>query len=420
MRNIKRHNYNKFDVYIFLLIISLLGGQYGGVLQLSRIVAIALFPAFVNKMNLHNKVRTIVRPFVIFFVLWYLYNLISLSWTPDINEGMKEAFYYIVHPLLFMELLLFSFYSKDAVKTISTAWILAIIITLPVAIWEIRTNIHLSTSTIHDELYTMEYGVRHLHRNASFTFGNYNNYNVFICLCLPFCLCGISHNDKKITRLILVATILAVLYVVLINASRGAVVVSLIVLGVYTIHSFSSNYKLPFIFLIGCIIFAVIKYGDVLFEMINIRTGGGDELLKDDSRTELIQRGFLILYNTYGLGCGMGGIISAMMNASSYGSLTHSPHNLFVELFAQYGLLIGICVVLFIFKIVKYSFKVRNNSIKILLWSAIFSLPFMVVINSGYLLFPHVWAYFACLYVVAYKTYCEERIQKYNEFSSAM
>lgn len=392
---------NKYDKYLFLLILSLIGGQIGGALQLPRVLSVFLIPPFFTCLSTEGKY---IKPFVVFFVFWFAYNLISLMWTPDIVQARKEIVYYIVHPLLFLELVLFSYRASDAKAVISKSWITALILTLPIAIWELITNNHLYVSTVHEELYAMSGGIAYLHRNASVTFGNYNNYNVFICLVLPFIVYRLTIPNKTRKETFFLALLLVAFFIIIpINASRGtfmAMVIVLFVLFINTIRIKRKSTTITLLIIVLLMLFVISRFGSELFYMLNLRSDSGVGMLRDDGRTGLIKSGLMVLEGTFGFGCGMGGITKAMESVRP-GELTFSPHNMLIELLAQYGIIIFIFCVLFLVRIYKHVFNDKDKALRVFLQASLLSFPFMSVVNSGYLLNPHTWAYMASLFIMS-------------------
>ena len=104
--------YNKYDIYIILLLSSLCGGNIGGAFLAPRIITLLLLPKVVRL----GLVDTITKPYVKFFRYFLFYCLLSLIWTYDRGEGVKGIIYLCVHSFYFIELVIFSKYAGTEVK----------------------------------------------------------------------------------------------------------------------------------------------------------------------------------------------------------------------------------------------------------------------------------------------------------------
>ena len=86
--------YNKYDLGLILLIASLVVGDFGGALQPVRLVALIFMPQVLMRFV---RINRLINSIFLFFLFWLFYILISLFWTADLGQGLKEVFYYISH-----------------------------------------------------------------------------------------------------------------------------------------------------------------------------------------------------------------------------------------------------------------------------------------------------------------------------------
>ena len=163
-------NNNKYDYLLVLLISTLAFGDIGGALQIPRIMSL---------IRIHKVY------FLMLFIL--IYSIFSLIWSLDKMNGLKEFLYTILHLALFLEVLVLSKLSNNALLSISRGWSLAVFLTLIVALWEIISGNHLSISAFQDKnVYeSTEYGII-LRNYGTTTFINFNNYITFLCYSLHF------------------------------------------------------------------------------------------------------------------------------------------------------------------------------------------------------------------------------------------
>ena len=173
----------------------------------------------------------------------------------------------------------------------------------------------------------------------------------------------------------------------------------------YTI--FSGNNRLRILSIISiCTLMSVALYffGDSLLAAIVARSSDGG-LLEGSSRFVIWNNALKVFFDYIGFGTGLGGIESAMKMVSNDIVV---PHNLFLEVFVEFGMIIGMCFCFFIVDILKKTKKVEAGRKMVLLLSLI-TLPVASIINSLYLLYPFVFAYFASIIIFTRLDYIKSR-----------
>lgn len=391
--------YNKFDVFIYIIISSLIFGVMGGALMPVRIVGILLSPFLFFRIN---HCWFYVRKYVYVFLFFLFFCLISLLWTIDIEQASKELFYYPTHFLLFLEILVFPHFAKDPLKSISTSWVLGVGLTLIVALWEIYTGNHLSQSVFDAEDAVMNVGGQYMARPfASVTFGNFNGYVSYLCLAMPFIFYFILCNQKRALQIVVSAIILFItVAVMLVNASRGGLLTILIMAAVFLFMTKRSIYKtILVVAIIIFVVFFVLPQTETIFFAMSIKAQG-DGLSSDNSRLEIWKNCLHIITDYVFVGSGIGSAIAALKNVDS--SSTPLPHNMLLELLMQYGILFFVVFVVYLFKLMVRGIRSKDKNIKILLLMAIIAFPAYSIIDSRYLLRPDVFIAFACFTVYAY------------------
>lgn len=395
MRN--KNSCNKYDYYIIFLIASLAFGGLGGDLQLSRLLGIILTPIMIIRI----KQCKYVTWFLASFILFYGYSLLSMVWTPDKMQGIKELVYFLVHFIIFFEILVFSHFAKAPLKSISTGWIVAVGLTLIVAMWELITDHHLSISKFESGLIS-NYGNGFIleHRFAAVTFFNYNSYVAFLSFSMPFIFYKIRSGNsrnillKNLPVVILLLSIVCILY----NGSRGGLLSTLIMAVIFFMMGRKNLVKsFEFIVFVLLAIVFVMNFGESIFQIIIARSVDGG--LTDGSSRFVIWNSVLnaVLY-TNGMGTGIGGRDSVM---SVFTNEITAPHNLFLEILLEFGVLFLCIFLLFLFDLYKKAKRLTNRDRKILLYMALFAMPVYCIINSTYLLNSYVYAAFASLIVFA-------------------
>ena len=133
---------------------------------------------------------------------------------------------------------------------------------------------------------------------------------------------------------------------------------------------------------------------------ILIRSQYGD-LYQDNARSSLIADGIHVVFNEYiGLGSGIGGGFTAM-EAYRHNGLS-ATHNLFLEIFVNFGLLITTAILIYIFRMLRTGLLIKDKKRKLSVWIFFLTLIPFSIIDSGYLLTPQIWLYFASIFVFVY------------------
>lgn len=388
--------HNKYDIYILLLIVSTIFGTIGGALTAPRLLGILLIPKLFGSINRENFIcLSSLRSWCVAF---YVFALVSMLWTPDKVEGVKELVYYLMHFLIFFEVIVFSRKALSPLQFITIGFALCVLLTSVVGFWELTTDNHLAYSQL-DEAKASNMGGEILVRNfAAVTFYNPNSYVTYLCFCLPFLLYGFSLEEKLLKRLSFIALVIAIV-LILCNASRGGMFTIVICLAVFFLMSPKNKSLIySFLVLIGGLLYILYKYGESILFILTMRlTEGG--ATTDDSRFEIWGNALKVLVEYCGFGCGIGGVFAAMKQFAK-GGITIT-HNIFLEVLCQYGVVFCLAFVFFLFKQFKTGLKLLDKKRSVLVSIAIVSFPMTGIINSGYLLDPQLFIVLASIYVFA-------------------
>ena len=388
--------HNKYDIYILLLIVSTIFGNIGGALTAPRLLGLLLVPklfCIVNRENL--KYLSSLRSWCVAF---YVFALVSMLWTPDKVEGLKELVYYLVHFLIFFEVIVFSKKALSPLQSITIGFALCVLLTSVVGFWELTTDNHLAYSKFDEATASNLGGEIVLRKFASVTFGNFNGYVTYLCFCLPFLLYGFSLEEKLLKWMSFIAIDIAIV-LILCNASRGGMFTIVICLAVFFLMSQKNKSLIySFIVLIGGLLYLLYKYGESILFILTLRLSDGGATA-DDSRFEIWGNALKVLVEYSGFGCGIGGMFAAMEQFAKGG--TTVTHNVFLEVLCQYGVIFCFAFVFFLFKQFKTGLRLLDKKRSVLVSLALVSFPMTGIINSGYLVGPNLFIVLASIYVFA-------------------
>lgn len=395
LKDIRKLNKNDWGI-IIIIATGACGGLFSP-LTLQRLISIIFIPFVLKEFS--NKSFLIPSFIRTFFIVWFGFSIVSLIWTPDRTNGIKFLLYNLCSFIDFITIIFLSFKAKNAIRSILIGWLLLVIITAPIAIWEIISGNHLPISFLDSTTMIINsLGERTSRIFASVTYGNLNSYVLVLVYCIPFVLMSIGffRHDRILPWLSLVS----IIFILLINASRGGIICLAISL-VYMIISFVRNKIIsrPFAIFSFIILFLLVFINsDFLFNQISGRLLES-KLTADESRIEVYERGLEILKSSLGLGSGIGGL---QLSLEALGGIARisAMHNMFLEFLVQYGIIPFIFFLLFIFSIIKQLIASPTHLKNFIGWLFILLVIPMSIINSGYIADTMLWIYFSTIYVI--------------------
>lgn len=396
------NRYNLYDFTLVLIVALLVVGDLGGALQPVRLISLLLFPLVLKSVF---KINLIVSRLALFFLFWFGYIFISLIWTSNFFEGVKEVFYYFTHFILFMLIQVFSKRAYNPLKSIIYGWLLFFMLSTPIALYELFTDWHFPSSQFSSNyIQNLGDGLVYQKKFSAINFLNYNTYVTILCFSTPFIFAYLLIVNRVKLQIVGWLNILFLLYILLMNASRGGIICFFLylILFVFFYKHVRFRAKNVILFILSVILLGVfIFYSSLLFEQIQARFVARTSIFEDSSRWNLIHSAMKLFLGTWGIGTGVGSIETSMRYVSSG---VVAPHNLFFEILVQYGLLIFVGFLMFIFGLFKcvYRYPYRTIS-KFIIYGSVLSLPFVFVINAGYLLMPSFWVYISSLLLFSYK-----------------
>ncbi len=384
--------FNIYDVFIVLILATLASGSYFGGFSPTRIVAILLAPIMLLKVShLIDNNYPLSKYCVFFCIAFFAYALLTFLWTPDVNRGAKDLIYWIIHFIMFLELIAFSKVAKIPLSSICLGWAIAVLITIPIALREFIFNIHLDMARFDGESLTnFGAGVIMLRRSASVTFFNINTYSIFLFISLIFVFCGIFISRNMVLLIFFSVIAFFAIPAIIMNASRGAILSAGILVSIFSFYYLKGNirYKLLLcMMLFGSTILFIALYHETLFASIEARLDS-TSFSSDQGRFYLYVTGLKDFFNSAMMGTGVG--------ADAY---TIAYHNFLLEVLVKYGIVGASLLCMLLFLIFYYGRRVVTSHFVI--YSTLISFPIWSIVNSTYMFMESVWALIACLCVFA-------------------
>jgi O-antigen ligase len=320
----------------------------------------------------------------IFFIgLLTAFMGISLLWTPDKIEGLRQISYYISIAFIMYCLFFLCENNYDKEKILKITFILGMFILL-FAIYELQTGFHLN-SQILDRVANDPSQEYILEGQAWAMFGNPNDLAVHLALA---CISGfwLAINSGKITMIVASIFVLCVMYV-LINMSTVLTAISIVLFFIVyfalKFGRFSFNIIAVFVVFVALSVI-ILKYD--YFNQIFSNEVYFEENLSMSVRFRLLAISADMALSTVLVGIGSGGF-EAYMQSSSYIQWTHfivSPHNAFGRILAENGI-IGLLILLsLVFAPMRICLKSSSlNANQRVIVASVAVMPFLLSIGSN-------------------------------------
>jgi teichuronic acid biosynthesis protein TuaE len=400
MQHKKVKDLNYYDKILILLIVSQVFGVVGGVARPTRIFVIIFIPAMIIFYIKRKKVSATFRYELVFFLLWIIYGFMSLVWTPSPSTGLNELLYLLLNICTYLLVIYFASRASYPKESIILGWRIMFLLMVPIALIEITLNWHLPQNIYESEIDYILNGIVTTRNYASVTFGNLNGYNTVICYSIPFMLGNLLAKENKKLRILDWALLFIISFIVFTNSSKGTYLVWIISIIIFVAYylNYKGRSKGYLIFMGMVFIFLYYFYFSFSYSVGISRLGS--IFNTRNYRSVLIEKGIDALVQSRYLGTGAGSIQQVM--GQKYMLAVTSVHNLFIEIGAQYGLLIlimffGLLVRIFL-RSIRSDSAVKMNYI---IFTSLSLLPIIVAINSSYLPESGIWLFIGSLTVMS-------------------
>ncbi|MBA4854114.1 O-antigen ligase [Emticicia sp. BO119] len=395
-----RISFKKNSLILSMLIISGGIGTYlfpinilGGNLFAFRIIVVIIFINIMLKhinmiFGLFNSLSLFIFKMLIF--IWFFIPLITLFLVSNSKIALINYFNIVFGLITFIVILFYLKNFKNSLSILVKSISFICIINLVINYIELITFKHLDYTFV-DSLpdYAKEIPI------AYGFFGNPNNNAYFLCLSLPILYLDFNNNKKKVI-LISLLTFISILF----SSSRLSFIGLLIFWSFMFFANFNKNKKTfisIFITLLGFLVFYIKDIITLLELNALIISSDNYNTSSSEVRLQHFHNMFYYLKETYGFGLGPGGYESLGNNMRGHPE-SISPHNFFVEVFTDYGILIGVLLSISLTIRIFLERKSTNKRINFLL--TLFGILFLILSpqNSGYLKNQITWMFLAIVF----------------------
>jgi len=405
------HIKNQYSIVLLLIIVSVcLGTIFGGSFQPMRILLFLFFIIYFsqiikNKIDFRKDIPVLLGLLLFFF--WIVYGSISLLWSPDPMNGLTAGIMAMSVGYIALPLFVFLFQkADDPLITVRKGWLICFLLTAILGIYEIITNRHFDSA---EEIRILG-GVGITVPFASATYGNLNNYETVISFITPYLLWGVLEGKDAISKIIYMGAFLLGLLFTIINGSRIGLFVIIFQLFCF---SFMLLRRLKKKYIIGgcvllVIVIMILPMDNLLITMkYRLPSISSVSNAVNEGRGTMLICGWEMFMHSYGFGIGAGGFEKAVIYQPSFEGDVINPHNLTVEIFAQYGILILVFYYLWLFSIFYFAFKNKQitSGARMAVCISVITLPFIGMMSSHSLGYTYYWIFLSCMTAISVYKY---------------
>lgn len=332
-------SWNKYDFIIIIIVASI---AWGGLEILHAILPIRIIGLY-GLFHFFTHRRSFVgnqKKWLIVYSLWIVYVMVSVLWSPDFSTAILQAIHLFLIFGVFLLLLDCSTNAHHPKEAVILGWATMVVITLPIALWELTTGNHLPSGSANEGL-TLSVGL--LRVFAAVTFGNMNSYSVILCYSLPFLL--MTWMIKVPFQKIIWVISIIVFGIIIVNASRGCVLCAILsiflFLTVNTFHKGALTKSIGLVIIMGVSVWVAIDYFhlDLFFQLMDrleIMDGTGDS-----ARVDVYKAAIEIAEGVLFMGTGVASTVPLL--TKYYSSLDILvTHNFYLEILVEYGIILFI------------------------------------------------------------------------------
>lgn len=372
---------NRFDYSIVAIFALLLFGLYGAGFQPIRIFISLL--TFINIFYIYRFFCLKKNIYLLFVTLSLtFYSLISTLFIFENFVNSLIAFiYFILNIMLFINFVCCVEFAKKPILSIQLGSLIFSFISVVYGIYEISTGNHLSVSFLEGERLS-------LRDYSSFTFGNYNAFVLALMVNMPI-LAYIIINNNISKKIIAILLLLGMSYIILINGSRAGL--AGLLLTVIYLFFCTKNIWMKSSLIASVLVFISLFISKFTFLATRLAEVG----VSDTSRSSILFDVFPIFLKEGMTGFGIGNFAYYAQNILNLN--LYAPHNFFLEILFELGLISFIIVIIFFMKIIFSVFSNAKRERFFVFYLLLLFIPFCVL-NSGYLLTAIVWLFIALIY----------------------
>ena len=358
-----------------------------------------------------------IKWYLVFLCFFLGYTVLSLSWAISKEAAVKN----IIFLFMGISVIFFSTYyfrKKKDLQILYNIWLYVFGFLIIIGFWEYFSGQHLPVSKLFGETRTRFMFI------STGVFYNPNDYASFLALSIPFGIGIIRYGRKIYLRFYGLCSALGAFYLIVTLGSRANIIAVLFELTFILLFILNLRRKIKAIIAVGVCMILLFMF--LLGPMQEFFSQIGGELNSVVSQTglrtgsigvrmNLVRNGLLFLYYTIGFGVGAGNAEYYMANfAKYYTAGITNPHNWWLEILVDYGILVFVGYIIFYVGIIRNLWKIyrkkQTREEKMICEALLVSLVgffFASISSSSIMAFKPQWLLFA--FALTYLNYFRNR-----------
>jgi teichuronic acid biosynthesis protein TuaE len=343
--------------------------------------------------------------------IWFSVAALGLLWAPSREDAMREVLDLTLGLVVVLAMAQFGADLPERMRCLLVGWALAFGLTAIVAVWEVSTGGRLPAIDGQGSRLLMPMG------SPFATFNNPNDYAAFLSLAFPFLGFALITGKSPWVRSLMLVALISIPCLLMLTGARLVLIgfaVQLLVFAAFRVRTMRDFLLFVTVTAVSgsvgyFVVFQILSLNQQLV-IVTGSTGVEDASLL--MRWNMIRNGLEFLWHSYGIGVGPGGYenyIEAGRGPYPTG-IAVNPHNLWIEIASQYGVVVIVLFVLWLFSLSRLAYRSkeifhrRSDRIGVSLCEtvllALIGYFFAAISSSSYAIQAMNWAFIGSLLAV--------------------
>ncbi len=305
-----------------------------------------------------------VKIYMAFLSVWTVYAVMSMAWVASIGDAIRH----LIFLLMGVSMIFFAatyFREERDLQRLYWIWFGIFCGLILLGYWEHLSGQHLPVSGYYGETRVL------LMFRPTGVFKNPNDYATFLVLSIPFALGTLRYARRRLARPIGLSLSFAAFYLIVVTGSRANLLAVLLEMAFVVLFLTNIRQKIKAALAVAGLAMMLFLPAGPIREFCSEVAGSlssiaGEAELGTGSvaiRANLARSGLSFLYSTGGFGVGAGNAEYWMANFAPYETAgILNPHNWWLELLINYGILIFTGYIMFYIGLVRALWRIWKQT----------------------------------------------------------
>jgi len=342
-----------------------------------------------------------VRSYAVLGAIWVFWGGLTALWAGNIDAAVVDTLAVAFGFLTALALVNLRANTETGLRFLLGGWMAGAMLAAVIATWELTTGRHLPSKWVED---ASPFVLRFV---TVATFSNPNNYGAFLLLVTPMLLFQLEHIKAKVVRWLVILFLVVTVVLSVLTTSKVAVIGIAVVVPIYLFSMARRKIAATALVLLVAVggTVAFINLADevpLVGEFMMIGEEGVQLEKSNLVRLNLVLAGIDMAGSTYGVGVGGGNFRYLIEGGYKdyYTGRVAVPHNWWVEVLSQYGIVVFSAYVGFIVYMFALSRYLSRQAVSPGVWHvSLFLVAFTLAgfATSYFVLQPTNWLYVATM-----------------------